>query len=161
MDAYALVALDDIKPIVVFQRDDGLAQTVLNNAVIESRPYLRIRNLLRAAAENCGRMRLCAPLLPFRQSDPAQSAPIPAAPASTVQLWHKFGEYGQVRVLTTRFKRVQFLDAFFSSGNIILKHGDRFLSSFLLIFSGKIVSIWLCAANRGAARMQPISFPSL
>ena len=161
-DAYALVALDDIKPIVVFQRDDGLAQTVLNNAVVESRPFVCEFGICfeqrQKTAGECGCAPLCCRSGNLIQRNLHQSQ---RHLRQLIQLWHKFGEYGQVRVLTTRFKRVQFLDAFFSSGNIILKHGDRFLSSFLLIFSGKIVSIWLCAANRGAARMQPISFPSL
>ena len=161
-DAHALVAFDDVELIVVFQRDDGLAQTIRDDAVVKNRPFICEFGIRFKQGQEAAGERGCAPLCcrsgNLIQRNLHQSQ---RHLRQLIQLRHKLGEYGQVRVLTTRFKRVQFLDAFFSSGNIILKHGDRFLSSSLLIFLEKIVSIWLCAANRGAARMQPISFPSL
>ena len=141
-DAYALVALDDIKPIVIFQSDDGLAQTVLNNAVVESCPFICEFGIFfeqrQKTAGECGCAPLCCRSCNLIQRNLHQSQ---RHLRQLIQLGFKLGKNGQVRVLTARFQRVQLLNAFFSSGNIIIKHGGMLPSLYFIILSGKAESV--------------------
>ena len=130
-DAHALVALHDVKAVIVFQRDDGLAQAVFHNAVVEHAPLGGKLGILLEQRHEAARKRRRAPLrrraLDLIQRDLHQPK---RHLRQLVEGGHKLGQHRQIRVLPARLRGVLLLEPLFSGGEIMFHaHGGTLPSA--------------------------------